>query len=73
MTLMRTPGHHAKGRPAGALPSLLVLCFAALFAVAFAAGRLAGPVAPGMHHTAPGTVPADGHDMGRMTMSGERR
>ncbi|MEV5754462.1 hypothetical protein AB0L00_42185 [Actinoallomurus sp. NPDC052308] len=60
-------------RPAA--PSPLVLCFAALlavlFAVAFAAGRLAGPVAPGMHHTGPGT--ADERDMGGMTMPGRHR
>ncbi|MCO6000099.1 hypothetical protein [Actinoallomurus rhizosphaericola] len=64
-------------QPVTALPSPLVLCFAAflaaLFAVAFAAGRLAGPVAPGMHRTAPGTVPAGGRDTGGMPMRGGHR
>ncbi|MEV5706160.1 hypothetical protein [Actinoallomurus sp. NPDC052274] len=63
--------------PVTALPSPLVLCFAAflaaLFAVSFAVGRLAGPVAPGIHRTAPGTAPADERDMGGMTMPGEHR
>ena len=48
------------------LPSPLLLGFvallAALFAVAFAAGRLAGPIAPGMHRSAPGTATDHGMD-----------
>ncbi|GAA4603452.1 hypothetical protein GCM10023195_11440 [Actinoallomurus liliacearum] len=64
-------------QPLTAPPSPLVLCFAALlvalFAVSFAVGRLVGPVAPGMHRTAPGTAPADERDMGGMTMPGGHR
>ncbi|MEV5750489.1 hypothetical protein AB0L00_21935 [Actinoallomurus sp. NPDC052308] len=67
--------HPSTERPA-ALPSPLVLCFAALlaalFAISFTAGRLVGPVASGMHRTAPGTAP-DGRDTGGMTMPGEHR
>ncbi|WP_433190386.1 hypothetical protein [Actinoallomurus sp. CA-150999] len=64
-------------RPAVPLPSPRVLYFvallAALCAIAFAAGRLAGPIAPGMHHTGPGTAPAGGRDTGGMTMPGRHR
>lgn len=35
-----------------------VALLAVLFAAAYGVGRLAGPVAPGMHRVAPGTVPA---------------
>ncbi|MGK5553489.1 hypothetical protein ACSNOI_17900 [Actinomadura kijaniata] len=49
---------------------------AASFAVAFAAGSLAGPVSPGMHRTGPGTLPAaettERPGMGGMPMDGGR-
>lgn len=53
----------------------LVALLAALFAVSFAAGRLAGPVAPAMHRVAPGTAPTapGGRDMPGMDMRGGRR
>jgi hypothetical protein len=61
------------------LLSGFVALLAALFAVAFVTGRLAGPVAPGMHRVAPGTAPASAtpaapgmHDMPGMDMSGGR-
>ncbi|GAA2628636.1 hypothetical protein SMC26_29480 [Actinomadura fulvescens] len=51
----------------------------AFFAVSFAAGRLAGPVSPGMHRTEPGTLPAtsgpgtgERPGMGGMPMNGGR-
>jgi hypothetical protein len=46
---------------------------AAMFGVAFAAGRLAGPVAPGMHRTIPATAPSGQRDMGDMNMQGGHR
>jgi hypothetical protein len=46
-----------QGRAAPLLAGFTIL-LAALFAVAFGIGRLAGPVAPGMHRVAPGTTPA---------------
>jgi hypothetical protein len=68
-------------RAPDARPALLLSGFvallAALFAVAFVTGRLAGPVAPGMHRVAPGTAPArtapatpGTHDMPGMDMPG---
>jgi len=63
------------------VPSLLgfALLLAALFATAYATGRLAGPVASGMHRVTPGTTPATGtvpttgtDDMPGMGMPGGR-
>jgi hypothetical protein len=61
-------------RPVPLLAGFVAL-LAVLFAVAYATGRLAGPVAPAMHRVAPGTVPArtaPAHDMPGMDMPGGR-
>lgn len=70
MDTKRTPD----ARPALLLSGFVAL-LAALFAVAFATGRLAGPVAPGIHRVTPGTTPAGTapatpgtHDMPGMDM-----
>lgn len=69
----------SQDRPMPLLVGFVAL-LAVLFAVAYGVGRSAGPVAPGMHRVAPGTVPADGgkreapgKDMPGMDMSGGRR
>ncbi|MFE0188453.1 hypothetical protein [Streptomyces sp. NPDC059008] len=61
----------AVGRLLPARPVIgFIALLALLFALSYAAGALAGPVAPGLHPAggtrAPGTAPADDGDMGQM-------
>ncbi|WP_433235973.1 hypothetical protein [Actinomadura nitritigenes] len=65
MTLKSAPD----SRPSLQLAGFAVL-LAALFAAAFFAGRLAGPVGPGMHRVAPGTVDSAPPDRGSHDMPG---
>ena len=72
---------NVKRTPDRAMPLLagFAALLAVLFAIAYGVGRSAGPVAPGMHRVAPGTIPAPaapaGHgtqDMPGMDMPGGR-
>ncbi|MFG2288429.1 hypothetical protein ACGFOU_20480 [Streptomyces sp. NPDC048595] len=61
----------AAGRLLPARPVIgFIALLAVLFALSYAAGALAGPVAPGLHPAGgtrpPGTAPADDGDMGGM-------